>query len=123
MLRQFGGLPTMPAGQAVGTSRLQFGGVPTMPAGHFTGIGRLQFGHWPIMPRGQCCSILRQLGHCPTVPGGQCSTGPQRWPFQFNPAGQQWPSLHVCPSRQTGGGGGGGVNGRHSLPTRRSSAQ
>jgi hypothetical protein len=34
MLRQFGGLPTLPAGQ-VETILLQFGGVPTMPAGHF----------------------------------------------------------------------------------------
>ena len=76
MLRQFGGLPIMPAGHEV-TIRLQFGGVPTIPAGHFCGIGRLQFGHWPIIPRGQCLggSILRQFGHCPTVPVGQCFGG------------------------------------------------
>jgi hypothetical protein len=77
MLRQFGGLPNMPVGQAVGTGRLQFGGVPTKPEGHFTGIGRLQFGHRPIIPLGQCLggSILRQFGHCPTVPVGQCLGG------------------------------------------------
>ena len=76
MLRQFGGLPTMPVGHGV-TIRLQFGGVPAMPAGHFCGIGRLQVGHWPIIPRGQCLggSILRQFGHCPTVPDGQCFGG------------------------------------------------